>query len=93
MLHMSDISGAYELRAAAPAQVLRVAHHGSASGTGARFLDAVAPDIALISARRASAAVLQRLADAGVTVYNTDSGGALTLTARDGQATLQCYKK
>ena len=93
MLHMSDISGAYELRAAAPAQVLRVAHHGSASGTGARFLDAVAPDIALISARRASAAVLQRLADAGVTVYDTDSGGALTLTARDGQATLQCYKK
>ena len=93
MLHMSDVSGTYELRAAAPAQVLRAAHHGSASATGERLLAAVAPGCALISTRRASAATLQRLADAGVTVYDTGSGGALTLTARDGQATLQCYKK
>lgn len=93
MLQMSDVSGSYELRAARPAQALRVAHHGSASSTGEELLAAVQPQIALISTRRASDATLERLARAGVMVYDTNAGGALTLTVRDGQAALQCYLK
>lgn len=91
LLQMSDVSGAYETRAARPAQLLKVAHHGSASSTGERFLTAVRPDIALISARRASAAALQRLAEAGVMVYDTDTCGALTLTVRNGEAALRRF--
>ena len=90
---MSDVDGVYEMRAAAPAQVLRVAHHGSAYSTGKRFLTEVSPDIALISTRKPSAAVLERLAAAGVMVYDTNAGGALTLTARHGEASLRCFLK
>ncbi|MBQ9196455.1 MAG: ComEC/Rec2 family competence protein [Clostridia bacterium] len=93
MLHMSDVSGAYEMRSAQPAQVLRVAHHGSASSTGERFLSAVSPSLALISTRRASDAALERLAQAGVLVYDTNAGGALTLTVRNGQASIRCFLK
>ena len=93
LLQMSDVSGPYELRAAQPAQVLRVAHHGSAFSTGQPFLDRVSPSLALISTRKASAATLERLAAAGVPVYDTNAGGALTLTARDGQAALRCFLK
>lgn len=93
LLQMSDVSGAYELRAAAPAQVLRVAHHGSASSTGERFLELVDPDIALISTRKASDAALQRLAEAGAMVYDTNACGALTLTVRQGEATLRRFFK
>ena len=93
LLQMSDVDGVYEMRAAAPAQVLRVAHHGSAYSTGKRFLTEVSPDIALISTRKPSAAVLERLAAAGVMVYDTNAGGALTLTARHGEASLRCFLK
>ena len=93
LLQMSDVSGAYELRAARPAQVLRVAHHGSAYSTGERFLGEVLPSLALISTRKASDATLERLAQAGILVYDTNAGGALTLTARNGQATLRCFLK
>ena len=91
MLHMSDVSGAFELRAARPAQVLRVAHHGSASSTGERFLAAVSPDAALISTRKASEKTLSRLAEAGAMIYDTNEHGALTLTARRGQAWIQGF--
>ena len=93
LLQTGDLSGAYELRAAAPAQALKVSHHGSASATGERFLARVNPDIALISARKASDAVLERLAQAGVRVYDTESCGALTLTVKDGEASLRRFLK
>lgn len=91
MLHMSDVSGAFEMQAARPAQVLRVAHHGSASGTGERFLSAVSPNVALISTRQASEKTLSRLAEAGAMIYDTNEHGALTLTVRQGQAWIQGF--
>ena len=91
LLHMSDVSGAYELRAAVPASVLRVAHHGSASSTGQEFLRRVGPGTALISTRQASDAALERLAQAGAMVYDTQERGALTLSVRNGQATVRGY--
>ena len=36
MLHMSDVTGTYEMRSAVPSQLLKAAHHGSASSTGER---------------------------------------------------------
>lgn len=72
---MSDVSGAYELYAAQEADALKIAHHGSSSSTGEAFLDRVRPAIGLLSARQASAKTLERLAQAGVMVYDTEELG------------------
>ena len=91
LLQMSDVSGAYELYAARPARVIKAAHHGSASSTGERFLAAVQPAAALISTRKASDQTLQRLAEAGVMVYDTNEHGALTLWVHRGEAYIRGY--
>ena len=77
------------------ADVLKVAHHGSASSTNAYLLESVHPKFAVISVgtrnvyRHPRTEVLQRLQDAGVKTYRTDLNGATsffldgkTVTAR-----------
>ncbi|HJX84794.1 MAG TPA: competence protein ComEC, partial [Candidatus Angelobacter sp.] len=66
------------------ADLLKVAHHGSATSTTQEFLAAVRPKFAVISVgyRNAfghpRAAVLERLQDAHVMTYRTDTFGAVT---------------
>jgi len=91
MLHMSDITGSYERYAADTADILRAAHHGSASSTGAAFLAAVSPRVCLISGDNPSEKTLARLAQAAIMVYDTGAYGAITVTAREGQYTVQGY--
>jgi competence protein ComEC len=66
------------------AQLLKVAHHGSAGSTSSELLAAVRPRYAVISAgvrnvyghpRRD---VLERLQDSGVKTYRTDVMGAVS---------------
>ncbi|NLE75623.1 MAG: ComEC/Rec2 family competence protein [Chloroflexi bacterium] len=70
--------------------VLKVAHHGAASGTGPLFLQAVAPQLAVISVGAGNwfghpaDAVLERLAAAGVPVLRTDLHGTVEAIT-DGQ--------
>lgn len=65
------------------ADVLKVAHHGSRTSSGATFLDAVRPRLALISAGPAnpyhhpSGVVLERLAERHVPVLRTDRNGMI----------------
>ena len=64
------------------ADVLKVAHHGSRSSTGAAFLQAVRPRLAVISAgslHRPSARVLHRLRARGITYARTDVDGAVSV--------------
>ena len=94
----SDLTGDYEHYAARDADVLKVAHHGSKTSTGAAFLEAVTPQIALITGSRPGAALpsadtLERLAAAGAAVYNTGEKGAVTLTIREGNGTLTTFLK
>jgi len=64
--------------------VLKVGHHGSKTSTGEKFLDAVKPDYALISAgvmnkfRHPSPEIIQQLNNREIEIYRTDlSGGIL----------------
>ena len=67
------------------ANVLKVGHHGSNDSTSKKFLKAVSPTIAIISVGKDNdyglpdEALLNRLNDAGVTVYRTDEEGSITL--------------
>ena len=66
--------------------VLKAGHHGSRSSTGAGFLAAVDPQIAVISAGDGNRyghphpEVIARLDQAGVTIYRTDVSGTITIT-------------
>jgi competence protein ComEC len=66
------------------AMLLKVAHHGSASGTSADLLATVRPHYAVISVGARNVyghprrEVLQRLQEAGVKTYRTDEEGAVS---------------
>jgi competence protein ComEC len=69
------------------AQVLKVGHHGSRHATSARFLDAVAPEAAVISCGadnrygHPARQTLDRLRKAGVKIYRTDLNGEIAIVA------------
>jgi len=72
------------------ADVLKIAHHGSRTSTGAAFLDAVAPQLALVSVGRRnryghpSPEVMQALARRQITVVRTDRVGTAVIST-DGR--------
>ena len=67
------------------ATVLKVGHHGSSTATGATFVDAVDPAIAVIESGRFNAfnhpsqAVVKRLQDSGAKVFSTAESGTVTM--------------
>ena len=76
--------------------LLKVAHHGSASSSGARFLITLRPAVAAISVGRRNRfghpapAALARIAASGARIERTDSSGALWFELTDaGMRTLE----
>jgi len=75
------------------ATVLKVAHHGGKSGTSRWFLEAVRPEIAVISAEYPALQgsphreTLRRLEDAGVRILWTGRDGAITIESDGKQIT------
>lgn len=68
-------------------EALIVGHHGSKYSTGGAFLDAVKPEIGVVSAGRNSYGhpsdeVLRRLAESGVAVYRTDRQGSVHISVK-----------
>ncbi len=67
------------------ADVLKVAHHGSGGSSGREFLEAVNPEIAVVSCGlyndygHPHASALTRLSAVGATVYRTDKQGTVTV--------------
>ena len=98
MLFTGDISGEKEKRldAAGNVDVLKVAHHGSKYSTTAGLLAKIRPKIATISCAKKnvyghpSDEVMQRLAEAGASVFLTGRGGAIVLES-DGRAIKVMY--
>lgn len=73
------------------ADVLKVAHHGSGGSSSRTFVQAVSPEIAVISCGlyndfgHPHASAMTRLTAAGATLYRTDKQGTVTVTT-DGTA-------
>ncbi len=76
-----------------PLRVLKVPHHGSVSSSSAAFLQALRPDVAVVSVGRGnnfghpSRVVLRRYEDVGARLFRTDRDGAVSVET-DG-STLQ----
>jgi competence protein ComEC len=79
--------------------VLKVAHHGSNTSSTKKYIEAVTPEIALITSRTGAEdaasyeKVAQRLTEAGVRVYTTRDYGRLTLTADGEKIAISTSKK
>lgn len=78
-------------------EVLKVAHHGSASSTTEEFLEAFDPEIALISVgrgniyRHPSTMVIERLEERDITTGRTDTMGTLLLRTDGKEVRLFSY--
>lgn len=83
-------TGTASLRLALPADVLKVAHHGSKNSSSAAFLEAVNPEVAVISVGAGNPyghpaqETMDRLSAVGANVYRTDKYGTITVIS-DGQ--------
>lgn len=94
----SDIEGAFEKYAAEDADILKVSHHGSKNSTKDDFLKLVSVQAAIITSSPGSttlphADTLNRLAQSGISVYNTGEQGAITVVCRSGEAMISPYLK
>ena len=88
LLQAGDISGSYEMYAAVPADLLKAAHHGSASSTGEEFLSVVNPQAVLLSCSKISRHESFSERIGGIPVWSTALHGALTVRFKDGAFTV-----
>ena len=92
MLLTGDLSGRYERYAAMPADVLKVAHHGSSSATSPAFLAAVSPQALLLSNRDEEREHRMMELAGEIPLYSTARCGAVTLTfPGDGTFTVEGF--
>lgn len=97
MMYMSDVPSGYENYFAAGADILKVAHHGSKTSTSVRFLEAVRPEVALLTAASFKTALphpdtVKRLDEAGIRVYRTDEEAAITICFENGGYTVSTFR-
>ena len=79
LLHAGDLDGLYEHYTAVPADLLKAAHHGSASSTSPEFLEEVSPQAVLLSCRHLSRTESFRERIGSLPVYSTAECGAVTV--------------
>ena len=87
-LQAADITGTYESYAAHPADLLKAAHHGSASSTSPQFLAAVNPRAILLPCDKVSRAESFSARVGEIPVWSTAKGGALTVRFEDDTFTV-----
>jgi hypothetical protein len=80
-----------------PADVLKVAHHGSKNSTMPELLNVIAPQISIISAGEVnpygypSPELLQRLEESGTRIYRTDQDGAVRVLTDGENLQVSCF--
>lgn len=103
LLLAGDISAEVERRilpslTPAPIRVLKVAHHGSRTSSGAALIDGWRPDVALVSCGRGNTFghpapdVLARLTAVGATILRTDADGQITLWSDGRQVRARTFR-
>jgi competence protein ComEC len=96
ILSMGDLSGLYERYAATACDVLKVGHHGSATGTHDAFLQATKPDYAIVTCRDGAALpasdTLARLTAHGAAMLRTDDTGEIMIEALAKGFRITTYK-
>ena len=96
LLNAGDLSGIYEQYAAVPADVLKVAHHGSDDSTKEAFLQFVDPQYALLSVTGSSrslpgSVLISRLNTGNIPYFRTDECGDITITVQNGILAITPY--
>ena len=83
LLQTGDLDGRYEMYAAAQADLLKAAHHGSANSSSQAFLAAIKPQAVLLSCDdiETPAAFQRRIGD--IKLFSTAANGMLTVHFRD----------
>ena len=92
MLLTGDLAGRYEAYAAFPADVLKVAHHGSADSTSQAFLSQVNPQVLLLSCGDANRESSMQERSGGIPLYSTRTNGAVTLRFSNHDFIIEEYK-
>lgn len=85
ILTTADITDQYEMYSAVQADVLKVAHHGSAKSSSDRFLHTVNPSVCIISCSGSSNSLpapstMERLNNLGICILRTDETGDITIS-------------
>ncbi len=81
-------------RASLKSTVLKAGHHGSSTSTTAAFLDAVDPDVVIISSGKDNPyghphqEVIERLEERDIMVYRTDLDGTIVITTDGAEYTI-----
>ena len=71
--------------------ILKVAHHGSDTSSGAKLLEAIDPDYAVLSLGAGNdynhphKEPMERLQNCGAEIYRTDRSGTITFTVKEGE--------
>ncbi len=96
ILNAGDNTALYEQYFAVPCDVLKVAHHGSATATSDAFLAVLNPAVAIVTSgygtAQPSGETLDRLAASGTRVLRTDQAGEIAISALgDGTYRIQTY--
>ena len=82
-----------------PVEAIVVPHHGSRGGVSARFLQAIEPEVAVISVGKGNtfghpdASTIRLLVDATVTVLRTDEAGWVSLDVQDGAMSITTERR
>ena len=91
MLLAADLTDRYEMYAAVPADILKAAHHGSDQSTSPEFLDAVSPQVILLSCGEEAREADLAARTGSIPLYSTHSHGALTLHFTQGAFTVEPF--
>jgi competence protein ComEC len=97
ILNAGDNTALYEQYFAVPCDVLKVAHHGSATATTDAFLSVLNPTIAIVTSgygtsSQPSGYTLDRLSASGARVLRTDQTGEIAISALgNGAYRVQTY--
>lgn len=91
LLQTGDLDGRYEMYAAMPADLLKIAHHGSSHSTSQAFLEAVHPRAALLTCDSLDRTLQVQERLESVPVFSTADRGMLTVHFSDHAFSIESF--